>query len=84
MRELIDEVEFEHDEKALFFRQPGDRFLVKLSVGKKFFREKIFDRKDNAEDFFDSFMEGNDIRKHINKMLEEVSSDYTVNYLPYL
>jgi len=84
MRELIEEVEFENNEKAEFYIQPGDRFIVKLSVGKRFSREKCFDRKYNAEDFYDSFLDGNQIRKYINQMLEEMTDTYTVTYLPYI
>ena len=83
MRDLLEEVEFETGETVFLYRQSGDRFLVKASIGNEFSREKVFEKKDIAFDFFDTFIDGNDVIKYINEMLQEMSSSYKIATIPY-
>lgn len=76
MREVVDDCEFKTGEKITFFRQYGERFIVRGSFNKnKIMREQNFETHREAESFYDSFIEGKDIRKWLNQMLEEINKE---------
>lgn len=76
MREVVDDCEFETGEKVTFYKQYGERFIIRASFNKnKIMREKNFVKYRDAEEFFDSFVEGKNVRDFLNEMLREVNKE---------
>ncbi len=76
MRETIEDCEFENGERITLFRIHSERFTIRASFDKnKIMREKDFVRFRDAEAFYDSFVEGTDIRKYLNEMLQAVNKE---------
>ena len=84
MRETVDNCEFEDGERVTLFRKHSESFIVRASVNKgKIMRERGFVKYKDAEDFYDSFVEGKNVRSFLNEMLKEVQEEgsFKVNLL---
>ena len=74
MREVVDDVQFKKGERVTLYKHYGEKFIVRASVDKdKIMRERTFVKHKDAEDFYDSFLEGQHVREFLNKMLKEVN-----------
>ncbi len=76
MREIVEDCEFDKGERVTLFKQHSERFIVRASVNKnRILREKDFIKYKDAEDFYDSFIDGKNVRDFLNEMLIEVNKE---------